>query len=194
MGLRGDTKPSRKREHTRARLLDAALELTREKGFEQVTMKDIAKKAGLTTGSIYGNFRNRDELFMALAQRQWGPISPEFQPGMSFAELMDAVAAATIEAIRQREPAAVGALTFRAYALQHAEVRLKFGEIMTQGYDTGATWLLSVFNEQELPMPPAVLVRVINVLVEGLTFQRLLTPELISDEVVYTAFRALARA
>ncbi|MCP3141942.1 TetR/AcrR family transcriptional regulator [Pyxidicoccus xibeiensis] len=182
-----------KRARTRARLLDAALELTREKGFEQTTMQEIAHRAGVSTGSIYGNFRNRDELFMALAERQWAPVVPELRPGASFAELMDAVAAATLAAMPHRQPAAVGALTFRAYALRHEDVRARFRDVMAAGYDAGAAWLLSMFDEQDLPMPPDVLVRVINSLVEGLTFQRILTPELISDEVVYEAFRALAR-
>ena len=181
-----------KRERTRARLLDAALALTREKGFEQATVQDIAQRAGVSTGSIYGNFRNRDDLFMALAERQWGPIEPDFRPGASFADLMEAMAAATLAAIAHREPAAVGALTFRAYALRHEDVRSRFRDAMADGYDAGAAWLVSVFDERDLPMAPDILVRVINCLVEGLTFQRLLTPELVSDEVVYAAFRALA--
>ena len=182
-----------KRERTRARLLDAALALTREKGFEQTTVQDIARRAGLSTGAIYGNFRNRDDLFMALGERQWASIKPEFRPGSSFADLMDAMAAATVAAIPHREPAAVGALTFRAYALRHEDVRAKFRDVMAEGYDAGAAWLLSTFDERDLPMEPNILVRVINALVEGLTFQRLLTPELVPDEVVYGAFRALGR-
>lgn len=191
--LQGKPKGDR-RERTRSRLLDAALELTREKGFEQTTVQDIAQRAGLSTGSIYGNFRNRDELFMALAERQWAPIQPEFRPGASVADLMEAMAAATLAAITHREPAAVGALTFRAYALRHEDVRSRFRDAMAEGYDAGAAWLLSMFDERDLPMAPDILVRVINALVEGLTFQRLLTPELVPDEVVYGAFRALARA
>lgn len=183
-----------KRERTRGRLLDAALALTREQGFEQTTVQDIARRAGLSTGAIYGNFRNRDDLFMSLAERQWAPPKPEFRPGASFAELMDAMAAATLAAIPEREPAAVGALTFRAYALRHEDVRARFRDAMAAGYDAGAAWLRSTFDERDLPMTPDVLVRVLNALVEGLTFQRLLTPELVPDEVVYRAFRALARA
>lgn len=41
-------------------------------------------------------------------------------------------------------------------------------------------------------MPAEDLVRVIGVLTEGLTFRRLLTPELISDDVICAAFAALA--
>ncbi|MDB5438164.1 MAG: transcriptional regulator, TetR family [Caulobacteraceae bacterium] len=182
-----------KRERTRARLLDAALELTRERGFERTTVQDIAERAGVTTGSIYGNFKNRDELFMALAERQWAAPKPQFQRGQSFAQLMDAVAAATLATLPDRQPAAVGALTFRAYALRNADVQSKFHDAMSQGYDAGEGWIRAMFDEKDLPMAPDILVRVINALIEGLTFQRLLTPDLFPDEVFYSAFRALAR-
>ena len=181
-----------KRARTRAALLDAALELTREKGFERTTLQDVAERAGMSTGAIYGNFRNRDELFMALAERQWAPIRPRFRAGMSFAELMHAMAEAVLAAVPERRPGAVGALTFRAYALAHEAVRIQFRDTMARGYDGGAAWLRTAFEAADLPMPAEVLVRVINAMMEGLLFQRFLTPELTPDEVFYAAFAALA--
>lgn len=181
-----------KRERTRAALLDAALALTREKGLEATTLQDVAERVGMTTGAIYGNFRNRDELFMALAVRQWAPIKPQFTPGSSFAELMHAMAEAVLAAIPDRRPAAAGALSFRAYALRHESVRESFRDEMAKGLAAGATWVESVFAARDLPMPADILVRVINSLIEGLLFQRFLTPELMPDEVFYAAFAALA--
>ena len=55
-----------KRDRTRAKLLEAARSLIREKGHEHTTLDAIAERAGMTTGAIYGNFKNRDELFLAL--------------------------------------------------------------------------------------------------------------------------------
>ncbi|PYP78698.1 MAG: hypothetical protein DMD35_10710 [Gemmatimonadetes bacterium] len=181
-----------KRERTRAALLDAALAVTREKGFEQTTLQDVAERAGMTTGAIYGNFKNRDELFMALAVRQWAKILPRFTPGASFAELMRAMAEAVLAVVPDRQPAAVGALTFRAYALRHENVRAAFSEEMARGFASGAAWLEAVFAADDLPMPAVIMVRVINALIEGLLFQRFLTPELMPDEVFYAAFAALA--
>ncbi|MCE3288974.1 MAG: transcriptional regulator, TetR family [Caulobacter sp.] len=185
--LKGD-----KRERTRERLLGAALALTREKGFDRTTLQDIAERAGMTTGAIYGNFRNRDALFMALAERQWAPVRPVFAPDSSFAEKMRAVSEAVLASVPDRRDAAVGALTFRAYALSHEEVRRQFVERMAPGFDAGAAWFEEVCAEGELPMPADVLVRVINALIEGLLFQRFLTPELMPDEVFHAAFGALA--
>jgi AcrR family transcriptional regulator len=181
-----------KRERTRERLLDAALSLTREKGFDRTTLADIAERAGMTTGAIYGNFRNREALFMALAERQWAPVRPVFPPGSTFAEKMRAVSEAVVASIPDRRDAAVGALTFRAYALKHEDVRRQVTESMGKGFVAGAEWFETVCAEDELPMPADVLVRVINALIEGLLFQRFLTPELMPDEVFHAAFAALA--
>lgn len=181
-----------KRARTRERLLDAARDLTREKGFDGTTLEDVARRAGMTTGAIYGNFKNRHGLFMALAERQWGPIRPRFVPGSSFADKMRALAEAVIAVMPERQVAAVGALTFRAYALRHEEVRVGFRDTMASGFDAGAAWFRSSVDEADLPMPPEILVRVINAMIEGLTFQRFLTPELTPDEVIYAAFAALA--
>jgi AcrR family transcriptional regulator len=181
-----------KRERTRTALLDAALALTREKGFEATTLQDVAARAGMTTGAIYGNFKNRDELFMALAVRQWAAIKPSVRPGASFAETMRAMADAVLAAADERQPTAVGALTFRAYALRHPNVRAAFRDEMAKGLAAGAAWIESTFPADELPMPADVMVRVINAVIEGLLFQRFLTPELMPDEVFYAAFGALA--
>src|ERR1700743_627161 len=88
-----------KRQRTRAKLLDAARWLIREKGHEHATMEEIAERAGMTTGAIYGNFKNREELFIALGQTYWAPIKPRVKPGASFVDVMRAMADATIEAI-----------------------------------------------------------------------------------------------
>lgn len=181
-----------KRARTRAALLDAALNLTREKGFEHTTLEEVADRAGMTTGAIYGNFKNRDDLFMALAERQWAPLRPEFRPGASFAEAMSALANAVIASLPDRRAAAVGALTFRAYALKHKEVGARFQAAMATAYTSGAAWVRTNWKESELPMPAHRLVRVINAMIEGLVFQRFLTPELVPDEVIHAAFAALA--
>src|SRR5579859_291564 len=84
-----------KRERTRAKLLEAARSIIREKGHEHTTLEDIAERAGMTTGAIYGNFKNRDDLFIALGHAYWAPIRPRVKPGASFANVMQAMAEAT---------------------------------------------------------------------------------------------------
>jgi AcrR family transcriptional regulator len=181
-----------KRQRTRTALLEAARALIREKGYERTTLEEVAKRAGMTTGAIYGNFKNRDELFIALGHAYWPPVVPNVTPGATFAEAMRALAQATLVAVRDRTPVAVGRLTGLAYTLTNSQLRARVHEITKSSYEMGAAWLRT-FDPSELPMPAEVLVRVIHALIEGLVLQRILTPELCPDEVFYEAFAALAR-
>ena len=182
-----------KRDRTRAKLLEAARSLIRERGYEHTTLDAIAERVGMTTGAIYGNFKNRDELFISLGQTYWAPIKPRVQPGATFPEIMRALADATLAVLPDRRTVAVGRLTGLAYTLTHEELRVKVAEFTAQSYAFGEEWLRSVTKEEDLPMPADQLVRVIHALTEGLVFQRLLTPELMPDEIFHAAFAVLGR-
>ena len=182
-----------KRDRTRAALLAAARAVIREKGYARTTLEEVAARAGMTTGAIYGNFRNRDELLIALGDAYWPPIKPRVPPGATFAEAMRAMAAAVIEAMPERSLAAVGRLTGMAHAIQHPELQQRVHAVTAARYDMGAAWLETLADGRDLPMPKEQLVRVIHALIEGLVLQRVLTPELFPDEVIYAAFEALAR-
>jgi AcrR family transcriptional regulator len=165
--------------------------LIREKGYERTTIEEVAKRAGMTTGAIYGNFKNRDELFIALGLKYWAPIVPKVAPGATLAEAMRAIAKATLAAVHDRTPVAIGRLTGLAYALTNSELRARVHDITRDSYEFGAEWLRT-FDSSELPMPADVFVRVLHALIEGLVLQRILTPELFPDQVFYEAFAALA--
>jgi AcrR family transcriptional regulator len=47
---------------TRVRLLDAAAAVFAEKGYDGAGVQEIARRAGLTTGAIYGRFKGKAEL------------------------------------------------------------------------------------------------------------------------------------
>ena len=58
-----------KAEETRERILDAALTLFRQRGFDETTMREIAAEAGVATGAAYYYFRSKEELVMAFYAR-----------------------------------------------------------------------------------------------------------------------------
>src|SRR5437588_9057514 len=58
-----------KAEETRERILDAALSLFRQRGFDETTMRDVAAAAGVATGAAYYYFRSKEELVMAFYVR-----------------------------------------------------------------------------------------------------------------------------
>lgn len=60
----------RRLEHTRALLLDAAEDVFARKGLAGAALEDIADSAGYTRGAIYSHFGGKDELFLAVIDRQ----------------------------------------------------------------------------------------------------------------------------
>ncbi|MEO8113127.1 MAG: helix-turn-helix domain-containing protein [Phenylobacterium sp.] len=182
-----------KRVRTRAKILEAARDLIREKGYEHTTVQEVARRAGLSNGAVYGNFKNRDDLFAAIGPAYWPRVTVRVEPGSDFATIMRAVAEATIAALPDRRRAAPGRLIGLAYALANQGLQARGEEIATAGYAAAVDWWRrTVPDQDQLPMPPEVLVRVLGALIEGLTFQRLLTPNLIPDSVIHAAFAALA--
>ncbi len=51
---------------TRARILDSAQQLMRQRGLHCVTLEDVARAIGMTRGAVYAHFRSRTALLGAL--------------------------------------------------------------------------------------------------------------------------------
>src|SRR5580693_8478922 len=63
------TRPTRA--EVRDRILDAALEVFAAEGFAGATIDAIGQAAGFTKGAVYSNFESKDELFLALLDREF---------------------------------------------------------------------------------------------------------------------------
>jgi AcrR family transcriptional regulator len=63
---------------TRAALLNAGRDLFAERGYTAVSVQNVAKRAGVTTGALYHQFGSKQALFTAvyddLVQRVWGRV------------------------------------------------------------------------------------------------------------------------
>jgi len=182
-----------KRGRTRAALLAAARQVISERGYEGATLQAVAEQAGMSSGAIYGNFRNRDALFIALAEAWWAPVKPDIAPGASFADILRAMAQAVIEVLPERAPVAASRLAGMAYTLGSPESLREVSQVTARDYAQGAAWLAAVASPEDMALPPDQMVVVIHALTEGLVFQRLMTPDLVPDAVIFAAFGALAR-
>lgn len=60
---------SPKRQRTRAKLIDAAEHVFARVGVGGATLDVLAERAGLTRGAFYSNYSSKEELFIALADR-----------------------------------------------------------------------------------------------------------------------------
>jgi len=70
--FQGEKLPRREREKLRQRqeILAAALELFSEKGYQNVSMHEIAEKAEFAIGTLYKFFKNKEDLYKSLILEQ----------------------------------------------------------------------------------------------------------------------------
>jgi AcrR family transcriptional regulator len=66
------------KERRRAEIVDAAEKLYAEKGWDSVTMDQVAKGARLSRALLYVYFRDRDELQFAIGERALGVLRERF--------------------------------------------------------------------------------------------------------------------
>ena len=95
---------TRRREDTRQRLFEAAVELIAEQGFSATTVDDIALRAGVAKGTVYYNFASKTALFEELLRHGIGLLTDGFRGAVAGLPPREAVAAlvrAQLEYIRR---------------------------------------------------------------------------------------------
>src|ERR1700691_4028607 len=60
--------PDKRRRQTRDHLLEAAAQVLAERGFHGASLDEVAAAAGFTKGAVYSNFKNKEDLFLALLE------------------------------------------------------------------------------------------------------------------------------
>ena len=77
------TKPNPKTEETGRRILEAALALFRQEGFDRATMRDIAGRAGVATGAAYYYYESKDAIVTDFYQRSCAEIQPKLEAALA---------------------------------------------------------------------------------------------------------------
>jgi AcrR family transcriptional regulator len=91
--LHGEGLRTPRREATRQRVLDAALEVFAERGVIGGTVEDICDRAGFTRGAFYSNFADKDDVIDALVEREQNRLLDGVDA--MFADIEGEIAAAT---------------------------------------------------------------------------------------------------
>jgi|SRR5579872_4470211 len=78
-----------KAEETGLKILDSALTLFREEGFDTATMRDIAEKAGVATGAAYYYYASKDAIVMDFYQRSCAEMQPKIEAALERANTLE---------------------------------------------------------------------------------------------------------
>src|SRR2546423_3542171 len=84
---------TRRREDTRQKLYEAAVDLIAERGYSATTVDDIAERAGVAKGTVYFNFPSKPALFEELLRHGVGLLTTQFREAVKGLPPREAVAA-----------------------------------------------------------------------------------------------------
>jgi AcrR family transcriptional regulator len=79
-------KTTPKAEETGLKILDAALTLFRQDGFDNATMRGIAEKAGVATGAAYYYYPSKDAIVMDFYKRSNQEMQPQIEAALQRAQ------------------------------------------------------------------------------------------------------------
>ena len=181
-----------KRERTRQALIAAALEVVAENGFAGASLETIARRAGLTRGSIYSNFADRDDLLMAAVASRGMDLDRDFSQEMPLRAQLRRFA----ENLVGQFPAAAGGgglvIEYQLYAMSQPELRARLAVIYQAMFRQIAFQLEAQYGGK-LAIDAHALALAVQSLAMGLVWQFMLTPTEVARDEVIDAFEALAR-
>lgn len=82
-------KQTAKSEATRARILEAALRVFRERGFHEATMREIASAAGVAVGAAYYYFDSKNALVMGFYEESQKHLIPAIDQSLAHSRTLE---------------------------------------------------------------------------------------------------------
>lgn len=185
----GITSRRQKALERREQLIDAALQVFAEKGFDASTIKDIAAAAGVTDGLIYHYFSSKEELLWAVVERRsFLPILREMMAVCENApasEVLPRVAEEFLDLLYQNAPVST---MFIRESQTNSAVAERLGQLSHEGLSLIADYLRSRVRAGELKeINPELTGRALvgSVLLYFITRARFLSPEQKSEMKEY---------
>ncbi len=129
---------------TRERILDVALDLFTDQGFDGTSMREIAERLRITKPSIYYHFASKEEILLALHMRMHELVKPVFARlagpavtldiwGSALDELLDQMAAQrTLFRMHERNQAAIEKLHLhrKDHDEEHDDIQQRFQQAL----------------------------------------------------------------
>ena len=193
--------PERRRQQTREHLLAAAAEVFGERGFHGASLDEVAAVAGFTKGAVYSNFKNKEDLFLALFKANYDREMDALRAALRNSEVPpEARIREFVHLIRDQTTQAGRNFNllyqeFLLYAARNPEVREELIRIDDDGVQALAEILQSERRRVGLePLEsPLQTARIVEILFRGIGQLRVLQPATADDDFVQAAIAFVAR-
>jgi AcrR family transcriptional regulator len=190
-------KPQARSGETRRLLLAAAREIFVRDGYERAQIDEIAAAAGRTKGAVYGHFKDKEDLFLALfeerSKKDMEAVAARMGEGTDQAANL-AIFRSFYHGLASDKSWAILTLEFKLYALRYPEVRRRLRQAyrQTRPRDLGEQ-MQKVFGIAT-PSPALSIegcVAALSPILCGLVLESLLEPKLFSASKLPVYLEAL---
>jgi AcrR family transcriptional regulator len=178
------------RANTRDRLLAAARGVFARSGFHGASVEEIASEAGFSTGALYSNFDGKEDLFLALMEREIEEHAREIEDAVreraSISERATGGARRWMTMIDREPQLLLLFMEFWAYGVRDPQVRPKVAARFAQMRQVLTRLIADGVREfdLELAMPAEHLAVAIDALADGIARQKLADPEAVPDDLM----------
>jgi AcrR family transcriptional regulator len=196
-----------KQAHTRSCLMKAAAKVFAARGLQQASIDEVAEEAGFTKGAFYANFKNKEELFLAMLDERFEERLAEIERVVGSDDCPE-------DQARQAGDDFTRAVVadpewerlffeFSAYAARNEDFRQ---ELVTR-YRSLRSRVTDAYRERaerddfSVPIPLEQISLMTFAMAKGVALEKLLEPEAIDDElygtmllIFFTGLRALSES
>lgn len=176
MSPRSPALNERLRSESRARIVEHALRLFAEHGYDRTTIKMIAESAGISQGLIYAHFESKDALLVAIFEQSMLDVQQSFavaESAASPAERVERLLRGSFEILRRNE---------QFWRLSYG-VRMQPSVLAILGADRVRAWTDAIRTTLERYLrdagvrDPATGALVLFALIDGISQHYVLDPE-----------------
>ena len=189
--------PERRRQQTREHLLAAAAQVFAERGFHGATLDAVAAAAGFSKGAVYSNFKNKEDLFLALLEASYSTEmqslratleASEVPPEARLADFLPVVLGGAGHGLMP-EDWAVLYMEFALFAMRHPVAQRKLVEFDNAAIAEVAELITQErvrWGLEELESAESI-ARITQALFRGVSLMRALDPDAVDEAFLASA-------
>jgi AcrR family transcriptional regulator len=192
----------RRRQQTRDYLLQAAAQVFAARGFHAATLDEVAAAAGYTKGAVYSNFKNKEDLFLALLEATYSRELSELRDLLHSSEVSPVDRLGEFVGLVKNESGSIphnwGALylEFGLYAMRHPAARQRLNELDRADIQAVAEIIRGQDGDQDSESSARAqsTARLVTALFRGIGLMQALDPEFDNAEILEDAMSFVVRA
>ncbi|MGH9078924.1 MAG: TetR/AcrR family transcriptional regulator [Acidimicrobiales bacterium] len=194
--------PDRRRQQTRDHLLAAAAQVFAERGFHGATLDVVAAAAGFSKGAVYSNFKNKEDLFLAILETGYSRELDSLRATLDASEEpAEARLADFLPLIVEGEtdllPPGVWAvlyMEFALFAMRNPVARHKLAEIDDANISAVAELISEGTTGRKDPGAIKREARIVEALFRGISLMRVLDPAAVDEALMEAALSFVTTA